>query len=189
MLQAGVALQQSRSERVKVCTHQYQSHLHANSCTPNCLETVLSILLLHCLNQSRFFLICTILHGLTGTMQLRNITGVSILARAQACAGSRAPPGAAAAVVVPRRQPVAASAALQQAGVMVDPAAVDLAHRLADAAARVTTRYFRWAAEGVGMLDGEAKLVLPAWACHAWGKHQPSHNQLQRLVMQHAEAV
>lgn len=39
-----------------------------------------------------------------------------------------------------------AAAAMQQqeaAGVAVDEAAIELAHKLADAAARVTTRYFR----------------------------------------------
>jgi hypothetical protein len=42
--------------------------------------------------------------------------------------------GMAAAAVSPSQQPGA---------VALDPAAIDLAHRLADAAARVTTRYFR----------------------------------------------
>lgn len=45
-----------------------------------------------------------------------------------------------------RRARLMAAAAMQQqeaAGVAVDEAAIELAHKLADAAARVTTRYFR----------------------------------------------
>lgn len=55
---------------------------------------------------------------------------------------------------------MAAAAAAQGTGCSVDPEAIELAHKLADAAARVTTRYFRCGARHQGRVWADTAHVL-----------------------------
>jgi hypothetical protein len=76
--------------------------------------------------------------GLDRTRPSRAISGAAAGRAAARARRAAAPPRRA-------RMAAAAAAAPQQLGAAaVDPAAIDLAHKLADAAARITTRYFRW---------------------------------------------